>query len=356
MLGAVPPDFRNAQSGSEKRGRGRPSEADGLTGEQLSMVGDDKAQPPQELPYQTEPPKRRRGRPSKAGLARHSTGQPALAQKEGGKKGRKLPERLTEQERTHRWYRMSLVFPHPTIFTSKLALEHFPELDYLQNARGSLNSAVKRGLVENLGKGDFRFTASAAAELHDSVGNLSLQSETNSAPASSHRGPISLRKPEMPPSPPKSVSQPQLSSPPPAAHAASAVSAPLSAPDVAPRRSPAPSSTPAARFAPGTMPPSVATSDEDRLGTLLQLSRRYRSGRFYNVDDFVVPLRECRAAVYGDIDVGAGEPPVCVVIDAYEPDPKVVNPNDIDVMFLDVKGQAHIRSAASWQFLPYRKK
>jgi len=25
------------------------------------------------------------------------------------------------------------------------------------------------------------------------------------------------------------------------------------------------------------------------------------------------------------------------------------------VLFLDVRGQAHIRSAASWQFLPYRK-
>ena len=95
---------------------------------------------------------------------------------------------------------------------------------------------------------------------------------------------------------------------------------------------------------------------EESLGTLLQLSRRYRSERYYNVDDFIVPLRECSAAVYGNVDVDTIAPPVCVVVDAYEADPKAVNPNDIDVLFLDVKGQAHIRSAASWQFLPYRKR
>ena len=103
------------------------------------------------------------------------------------------------------------------------------------------------------------------------------------------------------------------------------------------------------------MAPQSPRNDEDKLRTLLQLSRRFRSDRYYNLDDFIVPLSECRAAVYGDVEVGTDEPSVCVVVAAYEPDPKAVNPNDIDVLFLDVRGQAHIRSAASWQFLPYRK-
>ncbi|WP_201838695.1 hypothetical protein [Microvirga zambiensis] len=59
--------------------------------------------------------------------------------------------------------------------------------------------------------------------------------------------------------------------------------------------------------------------------------------------------------VYGDVEINTAEPPVCVVVDAYEPDPKAVNPFDIDVMFLDMKDQHHIRSAASWMFVPYQK-
>lgn len=360
MLSAAPTDLKNAQPEVAKRGNGRLPKINKSSGEQLSLVADIEAHPSKGQPPEAEPPKRKRGRPSKAELAVRAAAQLASArpQKATGKKERKAPERLTEEERTERYLRIARAFPHPEVVTPKQALEQFPELAYLQNAYGFLKSAAKRGLAENMGNGQFRFTASAAAELQNSVGHAVVQPQSTPASAPKSRQTIPLRKEPLAPAAP----QPGPAPSPVTAQAAApvAVSALTPAPppvaDAAPKRVvdqvPAPVARPAAE-------PALAPATrrvEESLGTLLQLSRRYRSERYYNVDDFIVPLRECRDAVFGDANIDTVEPPVCVVVDAYEADPKAVNPNDIDVLFLDVKGQAHIRSAASWQFLPYQKR
>lgn len=358
MLSAVPTNLKDAQPGVAKRGRGRPPKTNKSSGERLSLVGNIEAEPSQGLPPEAGPPKRKRGRPSKAELATRAATQPASAppQKETGKKERKTPERLTEEERTRRNYRIALAFPHPEIFTPKQALERLPELAYLQNAYGFLKSAAKRGLVENLGNGQFQFTASANVELQNSVGPVVVQPQATPAPAPKFGRTISPRKEPLPTAAPQPASAPHLVAPQAIAPTAVPASAPPSVVDAAPKRAVVQTPAPIARPAVEPVSPPDARRQEESLSTLLQLSRRYRSGRYYNIDDFVVPLRECRAAVYGDIDIDTVEPPVCVVVDAYETDPKAVNPSDIDVLFLDIKGQAHIRSAASWQFLPYRKR
>jgi hypothetical protein len=321
-------------------------------GEQLSLDPEMGGQRQQDPSLNEDPPKRKRGRPSNAEIAAREA---ALQE---GKKERKSPERLTEEERAERYFRMSHEFPHPTVFTPKQALERFPELSYLQNAYGFLKSAAKRGYVENMGNGQFRFTEAAASALQTLVGDESEQPE---ASASKARSTISLKKEPLP----TPASQPTSSSTPApvAAQAAAPVASAIPAPtpsqapiaDVPPRRAVEQTPAPIARPVAEPLPPRVPLGEEEQLGTLLQLSRRYRSERYYNIDELIVPLRECWTTVYGNVEVDTANPPVCVVADAYEPDPKAVNPNDIDVLFLDVHGQAHIRSAASWMFLPYRK-
>jgi hypothetical protein len=102
--------------------------------------------------------------------------------------------------------------------------------------------------------------------------------------------------------------------------------------------------------------PAEARNEQGEIATLLQLSRRYRSDKYFRLDDIIIPLRECRSDIYGKAEIGVDDAPLCVVVGAFEPDRRVLNPQDIDVLFLDAQGQAHLRSAASWQFVPYRRK
>jgi hypothetical protein len=198
-------------------------------------------------------------------------------------------------------------FPAPTTFTAAELIEKVPELGPYHSAYAFLQTARRRGLIEKAERGMFRLAASAAQEPQPDQ-----EPATGPAPE-----PMA-----------QAVENPTQ---------ASAIAAPVPSPEMA-------------------LPPAERRNEQAEIATLLQLSRRYRSDRYFRLDDIVVPLRECRSDIYGKAEIGADEPPLCVVVGAYEPDPRVLNPPDIDVLFLDAEGQAHLRSASSWQFLPYRRK
>jgi len=215
--------------------------------------------------------------------------------------------RKDEASRQQLMGRIEAKFPPPSTFSAAEILKTLPELGAYQSAYAFLQTARRRGLIEKAERGTFRLTASVR--------------ETQ---------PAQERAVATAPGPkPASVAVPS------------------------PPRSPATAPVPA----PEPVAPAAGQRNEQtEIATLLQLSRRYRSDKYFRLDDIVVPLRECRSEIYGKAEVGAGDPPLCVVVGAYEPDLRVLNPHDIDVLFLDVHGQAHLRSAASWQFVPYRRK
>jgi hypothetical protein len=236
-------------------------------------------------------------------LAEQSPGDPVQA----APGSQRTSSRTDEETRQQLTGRMAAAFPHPTTFTAAEVLKTLPELGGYQSAYAFLQTARRRGLVEKAERGAFRLTTTA-------------------------QGP-----------------QP----------------APDRAAEKAPEPTPAPVEVPSPRRAPVAAPPSTpkpaAPAGEPRneqaeIANLLQLSRRYRSDKYFRLDDILIPLRECRSEIYGKAELGAGDAPLCVVVAAYEPDMRVLNPQDIEVLFLDAQGQAHLRSAASWQFIPYRRR
>jgi hypothetical protein len=198
-------------------------------------------------------------------------------------------------------------FPASTTFTAAELIEKVPELGPYHSAYAFLQTARRRGLIEKAERGMFRLVAPAAQEPQP-------EQEPATGPAPEPMA--------------QAVENPTQ---------ASANPSPVPAPEMA-------------------IPAAEPRNEQAEVATLLQLSRRYRSDMYLRLDDIVVPLRECRSDIYGKVEIGAGDPPLCVVVGAYEPDPRVLNPPDIDVLFLDAAGQAHLRSASSWQFLPYRRK
>jgi hypothetical protein len=220
--------------------------------------------------------------------------------KTSGRKGEDSRNQLISQ--------LTAVFPHPTTFTAAEVVEKLPELGAYQSAYAFLQTARRRGLTEKAERGMFRLVASTA---HD-------PQPAQDRPAEQVREPT-----------PEPVDIP---APPPAP-----VTVPVPAPTTA-------------------IGPAEARNEQGEIATLLQLSRRYRSDKYFRLDDIIIPLRECRSDIYGKAEIGVDDAPLCVVVGAFEPDRRVLNPQDIDVLFLDAQGQAHLRSAASWQFVPYRRK
>lgn len=373
MLTALPTEENNSRSNDAKKGRAH-KQAEPV---QLDLVGDHLSAPAGAIPQ-----KRRRGRPTKAEAAARKAAQlaadavSASAEQPTGEntakasaKERKAPERVSEEERTRRFLKLALAIPHPEQFSARQAFEAVPELGYTQNAYMFAKSGIRRGVVEAVGDGIFRITANAVSELQAALDQATAPTvDVNFAPPSepasasvavqadnsgeasatkSKRGRKPKRAPPVDPAPapePVAAIEPEpIETPAPVAAAA-----PM----------PEPAAVPAAQ-APTPVPPAgapVARKSDDQVDTLMDLVDRYVANRFYRVRDAIVPLREFHKAVYGDAEIAAGEPPVCVVAEAYEPDPKVANPPDIDVLFLDARGQAHLTSAASWWFVPYRSK
>jgi hypothetical protein len=212
--------------------------------------------------------------------------------------------RKDEASRRQLLGRLATAFSPPITFTAAEVLKALPELGGYQSAYAFLQTARRRGQIEKAERGSFRLTA--ADQEAPQAQRRAVATEPGPAPADA---------PSPPPSP---------------------VAAPVSAPK------------PAA-------PAAEPRNEQAEVATLLQLSRRYRSDKYFRLDDILVPLRECRSAIYGTAEIGAGDPPMCVVVAAYEPNPRVLHPQDIDVLFLDAHGQAQLRSAASWQFVPCRR-
>jgi hypothetical protein len=373
MLTALPTEENDSRSKDTKKGRAH-EQAEPV---QLDLVADQLGVPADAIPQ-----KRRRGRPTKAEAAARKAAQLAadsasvgaeqpsgINTAKGSAKERKAPERVSEEERMRRFLKLALALPHPVHFSARQAFEAVPELGYTQNASMFAKSGIRRGLVESVGDGIFRITANAVSEMQTALDlapaptvemNVAPPPDSSSAPdavqaANSDRGTTTKSKRGRSPKP-APVVDPTPASEPVAAIEAEPIEAPAPVETAAPI--PEPAAVPVAQ-APAPAAPAAAQAagkSDDQVDTLMDLVDRYVANRFYRVRDAIVPLREFRKAVYGDAEIPAGEPPVCVVAEAYEPDPKVANPPDIDVLFLDAKGQAHLKSAASWWFVPYRSK
>ena len=249
------------------------------------------------------------------------------------KKIKKSRDRLTAHEWNIRFLRLASAFPGSFALNSKQALERLPEFKYAQNAYGFLKTAAKRKLAEDLGEGKFQLLPSAIERVQKLVEVASFSQSPMRAPDAS--------SPPVEQATSGSVVTPVHSPPPAPIEPSKRTDADEVVRIVKPRGRPR-----------GHRP---WRKERDVIDTLLQLSQRYRSNQQFKINDLIVPVPECRDAVYGTADIGAGETPVCVVVQAYEPELNAGNPDEIKVLFLDAKGQAHIATAASWFFVPYRR-
>jgi hypothetical protein len=249
------------------------------------------------------------------------------------KKVQKSRDRLTAHEWNVRCLRLAGQFPSSTTLNSRQALERVPEFRYAQNAYGFLKTAAKRKLAEDLGDGIFQFLPSATERLQKLVDEVSVQVK-------------SMRAPDAPPATVEQTASGSLASP---------VHSPSPAPVEPSKRTDAEEIVRIVRHTGRPHGHRPRHRGKDDIDTLLKLSQRYRSNQQFKIDDLIIPLPECRDSVYGNADIGTGEPPVCVVIQTYEPELNATNPDEIKVLFLDAKGQAHVASAASWRFMPYRR-
>jgi len=96
-------------------------------------------------------------------------------------------------------------------------------------------------------------------------------------------------------------------------------------------------------------------SDIERL---YELVGRYQARHFYSLREVLVPIWECRQAIYGDdLDWSNRDavPPPCIVIGTHKAAENVLGSTDIDVMWLDRRGQVHLKAAASWMFTLFRR-
>jgi len=96
-------------------------------------------------------------------------------------------------------------------------------------------------------------------------------------------------------------------------------------------------------------------SDIERL---YELVGRYQARHFYSLREVLVPIWECRQAIYGDdLDWSnrAAVPPPCIVVGTRKTAENVLGSTDIDVMWLDRRGQVHLKAAASWMFTLFRR-
>ncbi len=96
-------------------------------------------------------------------------------------------------------------------------------------------------------------------------------------------------------------------------------------------------------------------SDIERL---YELVGRYQARHFYSLREVLVPIWECRQAIYGDeLDWSNRDvvPPPCIVIGTHKAAENVLGFTDIDVMWLDCRGQVHLKAAASWMFTLFRR-
>jgi hypothetical protein len=248
------------------------------------------------------------------------------------KKVKKARNRLTAHEWNVRCLRVASAFPSSVTVNSKQALERIKEFEYAQNAYGFLKTAVKRKLAEDLGDGIFRFLPSAIEQLEKLV-------EETSAPVKP------LQAPDAQPATVKKTASDSV---------ASTVHSSSPPPFEPSKRTDAESVVTIVRPLGRPRGHRSQCRERDEIETLLQLSQRYRSNQIFKVDDLVVPWPECRDAIYGDADIGTGSPPFCVVVQTNERELDATRSDEIKVLFLDVKGQAHVATASSWRFMPYR--
>jgi hypothetical protein len=248
------------------------------------------------------------------------------------KKVKKARNRLTAHEWNTRCLRLASAFPSSVTVNSKQALEHLKEFEYAQNAYGFLKTAVKRKLAEDLGDGIFQFLPSAIEQLGKLVDEVS----------------VPIKPMQAPDAQPATVEQTASSS------VTSSVHSSSSAPVEPLKRTDSEGVVTIVRPRGRPRGHRSQRRGRDDLDTLLQLSQRYRSNHVFKIDDLVVPWPECKSAVYGDADIGTGGTPVCVVVQTNERELDATKPDEIKVLFLDVKGQAHVASAAGWRFMPYR--